>query len=188
MNRFVEIGLLAFSVYSLTSTTIYAQESPHVVGIQVDFSAIDTENNDNTRELNDVTTAHYTLSYQYNINEYFAVGAGYLNGDSNSFTSIADIFTDSELDYNAFMLSAKAQYPISKRNSFYVQINALQYNYDIIDDNETIFSDDGSDFGFSAGWKHQYDMGIGLKIGYDVVNLGSNITINGISAEVSYRF
>ncbi len=188
MNRFVNVGLLTLSVCSLTSTTIYAQESPHVVGIQVDFSAIDTENNDNTRELNDVTTAHYTLSYQYNINEYFAVGAGYLNGDSKSFTSLVDIFTDSELDYNAFMLSAKAQYPLSKRNSFYVQINALQYDYDIIDDNETIFSDDGSDFGFSAGWKHQYDMGIGLKIGYDVVNLGSNITINGISAEVSYRF
>jgi hypothetical protein len=179
------ISLLSFA---LSSTLVHAQESPHVVGIQVDFSAIDTENNDNTRELNDLTSAHYTLSYQYSINEYFSVGAGYLNGDSSSFTSIVDIFTDSKLDYNALMLSAKAQYPISKRNSLYVQINALQYDYDIIDDNKTVFSDDGSDFGFSAGWKHQYDMGIGLKIGYDVLNLGDNITINGISVEASYRF
>lgn len=185
MHYFYKYGLIALSIIS---TTTLAQESPHVIGLQVDLSTIDTENNDNTRELNDVTTAHYTLSYQYDLNEYFAIGAGYLNGNSSSFTSLVDIFTDSELDYSALVISAKAQYAISKRNSLYIQINALQYDYDIIDDNQTIYSDDGSDFGFSAGWKHQYDMGMGLKVGYDVLNLGSNIKINGVSVEVSYRF
>lgn len=185
MTRFFKLSLLALS---LSSSALLAQESPHVIGVQVDFSGIDTENNDNTRELNDITTAHYTLSYQYHINENFAVGAGYLNGDSNSFTSIVDIFTDSKLDYDALMISAKAQYLISKRNSFYIQLNALQYDFDIIDDNKTVYSDDGTDFGYSIGWKHQYDMGIGLKIGYDVLNLGSNIKINGVSVEASYRF
>lgn len=185
MQHFFKLSLLALAI---TSTTILAQESPHVVGVQLDFSAIDTEDNINTRELNDVTTAHYTLSYQYNINEYFAVGVGYLDGDSNSFTSIVDIFTNSELEYNVFMISVKAQYPISKRNSLYVQINALKYDYDIIDDNQSVYKNNGSDFGFSAGWKHQYDMGIGLKVGYDVLNLGDNITINGVSIEASYRF
>jgi len=81
MPHFFKLSLLTLSI---TSTTILAQESPHVVGIQADFSAIDTENNNNTGELNDITTAHYTLSYQYHIGEYFALGAGYLNGDSNS--------------------------------------------------------------------------------------------------------
>ena len=185
MQHFFKLSLLALAI---TSTTTLAQESPHVVGVQLDFSAIDTEDNINTRELNDVTTAHYTLSYQYNINEYFAVGVGYLDGDSNSFTSIVDIFTNSELEYNVFMISVKAQYPISKRNSLYVQINALKYDYDIIDDNQSVYKNNGSDFGFSAGWKHQYDMGIGLKVGYDVLNLGDNITINGVSIEASYRF
>lgn len=185
MTRLLKLSLLAIS---LTSSSLFAEESPHVIGAQFDFSAIDTENNDNTRELNDITTAHYTLSYQYHINEYFAFGAGYLNGDSNSFTSIVDIFTDSKLDYSAFTLSVKAQYLFSKRNSFYVQLNALQYDFDIIDDSKSVFSDDGSDFGYSIGWKHQYDMGLGLKVGYDVINLGSDINISGVSVEASYRF
>lgn len=106
MQHFFKLSLLALAI---TSTTILAQDPPHGIGVQLDFSVIDTQDNNNTHGLNDVTRAHYTLSYQYNINEYFAVGAGCLNGDSDSFIRIVDIFTDSELECNAFMNSIKAQ-------------------------------------------------------------------------------
>lgn len=185
MKNVLSIGAI---LIALASTSLYAKEDSHIVGFQADIGAIDTKDNENTRELNDITSFHYNLSYQYQFNEYFAAGFGYLNGDSESFTTIVDVFTDSELEYSAFMLSARASYPISQRNSLYLQVNALQYDYDIIDDSKTVFSDDGSDFGFGIGWKHQYDMGLGLKVGYDIINLGSDIKINSINAEISYRF
>lgn len=182
-------GIIKFSVLalSLSSTMLFAQDNPHVIGLQADFGELSTKANKNTEKLDDISTTHYTLSYQYSLNENFSVGAGYLTGDSSSFIAIFD-FNDSELEYSAFMLSAKAQYPISKRNSLYLQLNALQYDYDILDKDKTVFNDDGSDFGYSFGWKYQWDMGLGLKVGYDVINLGSDIKLNGISIETSYRF
>ena len=184
MTGFIKFSVLALS---LSSTVLFAQDNPHVIGLQADFGELSTKANENTEKLDDISTTHYTLSYQYSLNENFSVGAGYLTGDSSSFIAIFD-FNDSELEYSAFMISAKAQLPISKRNSLYVQLNALQYDYDILDDDKTIFNDDGSDFGYSFGWKYQWDMGLGLKVGYDVINLGSDIKLNGISIETSYRF
>lgn len=180
-------------ITSCISLSAWSQESspqftPHIIGIQTSVGAIDTKENENTQKLNDITSFHYNISYQYQFNDYFSAGIGYLNGDSEAFTSIVDVFTDSELEYTAFMLSARAQYPFTKRNSIYLQLNSLQYDYDIIDDNKTEFSHDGSDFGFDIGWKHQYDMGLGLKLGYEILNLGSFIKIKSINAELSYRF
>lgn len=184
MTRFIKFSVLALS---LSSTALFAQDNPHVIGLQADFGELSTKSNENTEKLDDISTTHYTVSYQYSFTKNFSVGAGYLTGDSSSFIAIFD-FNDSELEYTAFTISAKAQYPISKRTNVYFQLNALQYDYDIIDNKRTIFNDDGSDFGYSFGWKYQWDMGLGLKVGYDVINLGSDIKLNGVSIETSYRF
>jgi hypothetical protein len=42
---------------------------------------------------------------------------------------------------------------------------------------QAIYSTDGSDIGLSSDRKHQYDMGIGLKVGYDALNLGNDIKL-----------
>jgi len=44
-------------------------------------------------------------------------------------------------------------------------VNALQYDYDIIDDNEVVFNQEGHDFSFSFGWMYKFDNGLGSKAG-----------------------
>jgi hypothetical protein len=121
--------------------------------------------------------------------EHILIGLSYLKGDSSHADGIVvDIFTDSKIDYNAILLSVTANYPISKRNYLYVVANAFQYDYDVIDDDEVVYNEDGNDFGFSFGWMYQFDNGIGIKAGYEVLNLGEHIDIKGFNTGISYRF
>jgi hypothetical protein len=63
-----------------------------------------------------------------------------------------------------------------------LKVSALQYDYDIIDDN------DGSDRGYAFGWRNKFDNGLGIKAGFETLSFGKNITIKGINADISYRF
>lgn len=172
-------------------TTTHNKTQPttsHIIGIQADIGAIDVSNNENTKELKDITSFHYSLSYQYQFNDYFSAGISYLDGDSESFTSIVDAFTDSELEYSAYMFSAIAQYPLPNNNSIYLKVSTLQYDFDIKDDNEVEYSHDGSDIAYGIGWKHQFGHGLGVQLGYEIINLGKDIKISSVNAGLSYHF
>ena len=117
------------------------------------------------------------------------IGLNYLRWDSSNADGIVvDIFTDSKIDYKAILLSVTANYPISKRNYLYVEVNALQYDYDVIDDYEVVYNEDKNDFGFSLGWMYQFDNRIEIKAGYEVLNFGDHIDIKGFNTGFSYRF
>jgi predicted porin len=123
------------------------------------------------------------------VSEYFSVGLGYLKGDSSNADGIlVDIFTDSKIDYSALLISAAVNYPLSKRNSLYVKVNALKYDYDIIDDDAVVYNQDGNDFSFSVGWMFEFHNGLSIKAGYEKLNLGEHITIKGFNTGISYRF
>ncbi|MGL1958021.1 MAG: porin family protein [Colwellia sp.] len=171
------------------SSIVFANETTHIIELDYSYSDINNDSSEMTSDLNDLLTSHYSFSYQYKVAEHILIGLSYLKGDSsNSDGIIVDIFTDSKIDYNAILLSATANYPISKRNYLYVEVNALQYDYDVIDDDEVVYNEDGNDFGFSFGWMYQFDNGIGIKAGYEVLNLGEHIDIKGFNTGISYRF
>ena len=181
----LRILILSFFISSLT----LANESPHKVGLEYSYSDIDNASAEETSDLNDLFTSHYAYSYEYKMAEHISIGVGYLKGDSSKADGVIfDLLTDSKIDYSAMMISATVNFPISKRNSLYLKVNALQYDYDIIDDNEVVFNQDGSDVGFSFGWMFEFDNGIGMKAGYEVLNLGKHIDIRGVNTGVSYRF
>jgi hypothetical protein len=171
------------------STITLANETPHKVGLEYSYSSIDNSSAEDTSDLNDLFTSHYAYSYEYKIAEHISLGLGYSKGDSsNAEAIIIDLFTDSKIDYSAMMISVAVNLPISKRNFLYVKVNALQYDYDIIDDNEIVYNEDGSDLSFSFGWMYEFDNGIGMKAGYEILNLGKNIDIRGFNTGISYRF
>ena len=181
----LRIIILSFFI----SSVALADESLHKIGLEYSYSEISNGSDEKTSELNDLITSHYSTSYEYKVAENFAIGFGYLKGDSsNADGIIIDIFTDSKVDYNALFLSASVNYPISKRNFLYLKVNALQYDYDLIDDSTVIYDDDGNDFSYSIGWMFEYNNGFGIKAGYEVLNLGEHITIKGFNAGISYRF
>ena len=181
----LRILILSFFISSIT----LASEPPHKVGLEYSYSDIDNSSAEETADLNDLFTSHYSYSYEYKIAEHISIGLGYLKGDSSKADGIIlDLLTDSKIDYSAFMISAVINFPLSTRNSLYLKVNALQYDYDIIDDNEVMYNEDGSDLGFSFGWMYEFDNGIGMKAGYEVLNLGNNIDIRGFNTGISYRF
>ncbi len=181
----LRILILSFFISSIT----LASENPHKVGLEYSYSDIDNSSAEETSDLNDLFTSHYSYSYEYKIAEHISIGLGYLKGDSSDAeVIIIDLFTDSKIDYSAFMISAVVNFPLSARNSLYLKVNALQYDYDIIDDNAVMYNEDGSDLGFSFGWMYEFDNGIGMKAGYEVLNLGNNIDIRGFNTGISYRF
>ncbi|TMP77386.1 hypothetical protein CWB73_20090 [Pseudoalteromonas phenolica] len=184
------IKMLRLAALSLfISSAAFAGDNSHSVGLGYSYSNIDNINDESTSELNDLVTSHFSFSYHYNVNKYFSVGVGHLNGDSSKADGgFIDVFTDSKIDYNSNFLSAIISYPITKRSSLYFKANALSYEYDIIDDNKSVYKEDDSDFGYGLGWKYVFDNGIGLDFGYEVLNLGSRIDIEGFSAGISYNF
>jgi hypothetical protein len=181
----LRIILLSFFI----SASTQAEESPHRVGIEYSYASVDKRSTEETSELNDVFTSHYAYTYQYEVAEYFSMGLGYLKGDSSDAEGIIiDLFTDSKIDYSALLISAEVDLPISERSYLYLKVSALQYDYDIIDDNEIVYNNDGNDWGYAFGWIYEFDNGLGIKTGFETLNFGKNITIKGINAGISYRF
>jgi len=171
------------------SSLVLANETLHTIGLEYSYSEISNDSSKSTSDLDDVLTSHYKTSYQYEVTEQIFIGIGYLKGDSSHADGLLiDLFTDSKIDYNAFLISAAVNYPISKRNNLYLKVNALQYDYDVIDDKKVVYNDDGNDFGFSFGWMYNFDNGIGIKAGYETLSLGSHIDIKGFNTGISYRF
>ncbi|NQZ20863.1 MAG: porin family protein [Colwellia sp.] len=179
---------IIFLSFFISSVAI-ADESIHKIGLEYSYSEISNGSDKKTSELNDLITSHYAYSYQYKVSEHFSMGLGYVKGDSSNADGILiDIFTDSKIDYSALLISAAVNYPLSKRNSLYVKVNVLQYDYDIVDDNAVIYSQDGNDFSFSLGWMFEFHNGFSIKAGYETLNLGEHITIKGFNTGISYRF
>ena len=171
------------------SSIALANTTSHEIGFEYSYSDIKNGSAEETSDLNDLLTSHYSFLYQYGVAEHISIGFGYLKGDSSNVDGILiDIFTDSKIDYSALLASAAVNYPISKRNFVYLKVNALQYDYDIIDDNTVVYNKDGNDFSFSFGWMYEFDNGLGIKAGYESLNLGKNIKINGFNTGISYRF
>jgi len=171
------------------STIALAEESPHSIGVEYSYSRINNGSDEKVSDLNDLITSHYATSYEYEVTEYFSVGLGYLKGDSsNAEGLIVDLFTDSKIDYRAFMISAAVNHPISKRNSLYLKVNVHQYDYDIVDDNTVVYNKSGSDFSYSFGWMYEFNNGLAIKAGYEILNMGDHIDIKGFNTGINYRF
>lgn len=170
------------------STTTHAVDKPHSFGLEIHNGTIDAVQTGPTSQLNDVDTLHFMLRYDYNLTPKFSLGLGYLNGDSSDYPSFFNLFTNSRLDYDAILLNARYQFILSKRNRFYVQASAVKYDYDIIDDNTVLTSNDDTDYGLAIGWAFKFDKGLGLGVGYNHLRLGSEIKLRTVNFGINYNF
>ena len=182
---------LIFLGTALFSTLTFAGNSNHSVGLGISISDITNDALYGTplSELNDSITGHITLAYDYRVNPYFSVGLGYFEGDSGEIDAfIFDSFTDSYMTYSAPFVRTTATYPFSDRNSIFIGFNVFDYQFSAYDDEVLKYSETGNDFGFFAGWKHTYDLGIGFTVGYERLYFGDEITLSGANANLIYRF
>jgi hypothetical protein len=172
----------------LSCSYSFASERPHSIDLDANIGVIVSSHNQATEELNDLSTSHGALSYNYQIYQQVMLGVGYLRGDSSDFSLSLDAFTDSRLEYDALFVQANFQLPLSKRNLLFADVKVLKYNYDIINDDKVSSDDGGTDIGLSVGWQYKFDSGFGLKASYDDLSLGADISIDTFSLGISYHF
>lgn len=179
------ITLVTFSCFSSL-----AAESPHRLELRGALGTIDAarQQGASTEELNDLSTGHIGIAYNYKVNKNFSVGIEKQSGDSEVFIEISDLFTDSKLDYDLTNIVGLAEFALSERNEVYGKLIAYRYDYDVIDDGEVVGSGDGSSIGFGIGWRYTFDLGVGVSMGYEAISLGDDVDIRGISWALSYQF
>lgn len=180
------LRIIFFSFF--VSVVASTNDGSHILGIEYSVSNINNEFDGVTADLNDVSTSHFSPSYQYELVQNISIGVAYLKGDSSNVTGLVDIFTDTKIDYRVILLSANGRYPISLRNYLYIKANVLQYDFDIVDDKQVVYNEEGNDYSLSVGWMYEFDNGVVIKAGYEKINLGENIDIQGFNSGISYRF
>ncbi len=188
MNKkliYVLIGQLGLFSFSLEAT---AYDRPHHIGIEGSVSRIDMESDVTRERLNDYTTLHGSLNYSYFFSQTIGFGVGWLKGDSEDGVFFDDLFTDSRLDYEALLIGPRFQLPLNDVNNLYLNINILQYDYDVFDDGRSVIQDDGAGYSAALGWQSRLRFGLGFKVGYEFLQLGSDVDIQGVQAGVSYSF
>lgn len=174
----------------LSSHTTLAQERPHTVGATIsNFSFID---NNDIEELNDLSTFHYKIFYDYTFNRYISLGFSALKGDSGNVDSFID-WTDSKIEYDSFAINTRLKAPISASNALFLNIGVHQYSYNAFDDyeqlaEEELGSDDGADMTYAIGWQGRFAGGWGIEVSYERLDLGSNLNVQGFSLGASYSF
>lgn len=181
--------LLLLSVFLsfFMSSFANANETPFSVGIGTNVSYIYRDSYEDDYDLYDLSTVHYSINSKFQVMKYLAVGIGYLKGDSDNVNVVLDLFTDTKIEYSAIVLFAELSYPISERNYLYAQVNINKFDYDIVNDGDLVFSDDGNKLGYSLGWMYKFDSDIGMKAGYERLDL-DGIEMHGLTMGVNYNF
>ncbi|KMT65801.1 outer membrane beta-barrel protein [Catenovulum maritimum] len=179
-----------FVILFLFSGFANADNRLHQLGLEYTIGSIGDDASEQLSDLNDVLTMHIAFNYQYELHDYVSIGVGHLSGDSSN----GDIFfwegllTDSRLEYKASYFFAEGRTVLSKRNRFYARLKALSYDYDVIDDEEVKYQEDGSDIGYSIGWMLHTDSGLTFNVGWEKSNLGKHVSIQGFNLGLGYRF
>lgn len=186
----MESNKLIIALAALSCFSSVAAESPHRIEARGALGSIDasSKQGSSTEELNDLSTGHIGIAYNYKLHDNFSVGIERLSGDSEVFVEISDLFTDSKLDYDLINFVGLAEFAVSERNELYGKLIAYRYDYDVIDDGEVVGSGDGSSIGFGIGWRYTFDLGVGVSMGYESISLGDDVDIRGISWALSYQF
>ena len=186
-----QLSLLSFFACITASTLSNAQNIEHGLWLDLSVAEIEETNDDPgafTAELNDSSSGHLALSYELRFNRVFALGIGYLSGDSDEVEFIFDWFTDTEVEYSSFFAAAKISLPLSERNSLFVDINHHEYEFEVLDDLEVIEEQEGSDIGYVFGWRIDFNDTLGMEVGREYMPLGPDLTIKGARVGLKYQF
>jgi len=170
----------------LVSSASFANQ--HQIGIDSFVGGVDGQLTEGTRPLNDTVTQHYHLSYQYTLSDYWGVKAGYLFGDTEDFGIILDEFTETKLEYTGPTIGLVGNLPLSGGNSLFVDVNTINYDYEMTDEGKLEVSESGWGYNANVGWQYAFENGLGVKLAYGFSEFGDNVEIGSFSFGVNYRF
>lgn len=201
MNRklpllFIFALTATFSIGSIAG----ALDKPHSFGAQIGSGSLEFNNSSYDGDgvahvygfYNYAYTEHLSLEVGLNIGadvdnfECYEAGHDDWHCSINNDDSLFDLGVD-EVEYSNVVAAIKGIIPLSKRNSLYGKVGAQFYDYELSRHNRILFDDSGVGLYLAAGWQYQWDMGLGMNVGfekYDMRDLESNV----LSIGMSYSF
>ena len=105
---------------------------------------------------------------------------------TNNNESLFDLGVD-EIEYTNIVAAIKGTAPISKRNSLYAKIGAQVYDYELSRNSRVLFDDNGVGLYLAVGWQYEWDMGIGMNVGFEKYDMG-DLDSNTVNVGISYSF
>ncbi|GLR70317.1 outer membrane beta-barrel protein [Agaribacter marinus] len=183
-----------------SDSTKLDKNSPHSVGVQLSAGGADYKNKGDADD-NVIGGAYIYYNYQFADNYSVELGFSGLTDvdnwkcDRNSDDEwvctkkndkILNIEAD-KLDYSAFVIAAKGNIALSKRNSLYGKLGANFYNYELTLQKTKVADDDGVGLFLEAGWEYRWDNGIGMNAGIQYQDAG-DLEISTSNIGISYRF
>lgn len=110
-------------------------------------------------------------------------------GESDEFDlSIISAFTDTEFNYEAARLGVELRLPLPRRNHLFLRGGANFYEYDVKDDGDTVFSEDGTKPWFQAGWRMQFASGLGITAMYEYQEFDPDVELETVAFGIRYSF
>lgn len=92
-----------------------------------------------------------------------------------------------QLEVGSLVLSLRADYPLTQRNSLYGKLGIQNYDYEFSRKGTIIADDSGMGMLISAGWKYQWDMGLSLNAGLQHSKMG-DLSFTTTNLGISYAF
>lgn len=181
--------LCLFFALVIHSTVCFSQ-SHHIIGLDAAVGYISHDDTEQLEQLNDIGTIHSSVYYLHQFNEYFALGVGYMTGNSEGAELIAltDLLTDSYLQYHAPSVKLMLQIPAGEGKALYIGGDLLKYDYGVLDDDRILTEQRGSGASWNIGYKRTYSFGLGLKFGWERIRMGRNVDISSLTFGAYYRF
>jgi len=167
----------------------------HLSAGGVEYKGIDNNNDDGVVQLygyyNYAVSQHFSLELGLNIGTDAENWDCYETDNDNwhCSTNNNNLFglAVDEIEYSNLVVAVKGKLPLSERNSLYGKVGAQYYDYDINRKNRTLIHDSDIGLYLAAGWQYQWDMGIGMDVGYEAIDMGDLDTYT-LNIGMSYQF
>lgn len=195
----LSISLVAIlGTLGVSSMAQAATKGPHSIGVQLAGGGAEYKN---SKQDGDGAGSIY-FHYNYNFSDMLALEVGLNSGGDAEVWKCKDTkdklvcdkqtnklfnLAADDFKYGNLVVAAKGQYALTERNSLYGKLGANFYDYEINNGKNKLASDDGIGLFAEAGWQYQWDNGVAVKAGYQLMNMG-DLKVSGTTLGVSYQF
>lgn len=183
----------------LSEQAVAGEKNPHSVGVQLSGAAAKYKGS--TQDGDGVGQIYF--HYNYSFNNMFSIEAGINSGADADDWKCTDTKKDKytcakndkklfglgadELEYTNYIIAAKGQYALTKRNSVYGKVGAQFYDYEISNSDKILQSDDGMGLFLEAGWQYQWDNGLKMNAGVQSIKM-DDLKVAGSTIGLAYNF
>lgn len=181
--------LLASPAFAKDTTSI---DNPHTVFVGVGHGNVEFEYQLNDANKKDDRSGDVEFfGYRYKINDTWAVDARYMKGKPSTFSGL--FHSTSKVNFDARIISARANLKLNKRWSVYGNLGLNHYDWDIVTSSlggnvkRQTLNDKNSTGIFAATGMTMAWQRVELNVGYQLLKMG-DLNADNFTVDVGFKF